>query len=77
MPRFVLRPLCCSLVTPQRLTGPWKPFPTVTPAMSMYCPSLKTSSGVTVLPKSLLGIFKLLCYSASADLDFACVRLLL
>ena len=38
-------------MTPQRLTGPWKPLPVVTEAMSVYCPSLKTSSAVTVLPK--------------------------
>ena len=53
MPRLVFRPLCWSMVTPQRLTGPWKPLPVVTAAMSMYCPSLKTSSAVTVLPKSV------------------------
>jgi hypothetical protein len=36
IPRLVFLPLCWSLVTPQRLTGPWKPLPTVMPAMSIY-----------------------------------------
>ena len=49
-PRLVFRALCWSMVTPHRLTGPWKPLPVVTAAMSVYCPSLKTSSAVTVLP---------------------------
>jgi len=52
-PRLVFRPLCWSIATPQRLTGPWKPLPVVIAAMSVYCPSLKTSSAVTVLPKSV------------------------
>jgi len=51
IPRLVFRPLCWSIVTPQRLTGPWKPLPVVTAAMSVYWPSLKTSSAVTVFPK--------------------------
>ena len=50
MPRLVFLLLCWSMVTPQRLTGPWKPLPVVIAAMSAYCPSLKTSSAVTVLP---------------------------
>jgi hypothetical protein len=54
MPRLVLRPLCWRMVTPQRLTGPWKPLPVVMAAVSVYCPSLKTSSVVTVFPKSVL-----------------------
>ena len=53
MPRLVFLPLCWSMVTPQRLTGPWKPLPVVTAAMSVCCPSLKTSSAVTVLPRSV------------------------
>ncbi len=53
MPRLVFRPLCWSMVTPQRLTGPWKPLPVVTAATSVNCPSLKTSSAVTVLPRSV------------------------
>ena len=53
-PRLVLRPLAWSTVTCQRLTGPWKPLPVVTAATSIYCPFLKSSSGVTVLPKSCL-----------------------
>ena len=51
-PRFVFRPLCWRIATPQRLTGPWKPLPVVTAATSVYWPSLKISSAVTVLPKS-------------------------
>ena len=54
MPRLVFRPLCWSMATPQRLTGPWNPLPMVIEPMSVYCPSLKTSSGVTVLPRSVL-----------------------
>ena len=54
MPRLVFLPLCWSMVTPQRLTGPWKPLPVETAAISVYCPSLKTSSAVTVLPRRVL-----------------------
>ncbi len=52
MPRFVFRPLCCRIATPQRLTGPWKPLPVVTAATSMCWPSLNISSGVAVLPSN-------------------------
>jgi hypothetical protein len=54
MPRLVFLPLCWSFVTCQRFTGPWKPLPVVMAATSMCCPSLKTSSAVTVLPRSVL-----------------------
>ena len=51
-PRLVFRPLCWRIATPQRFTGPWKPLPVVMAATSVYWPSLKTSSAVTVLPSS-------------------------
>ena len=52
-PRLVFLPLCWRIATPQRFTGPWKPLPVVIAAMSVYWPSLKTSSAVTVLPRSV------------------------
>ena len=72
MPRLVLRPFGWSSVTCQRLTGPWKPLPVLIAATSMYCPFLKISSGVTVLPKSCLA-YSSCCWIVAPPIWISCM----
>jgi len=54
MPRLVFLPLCCRQVTPQRLTGPWKPLPTVTLQCQCIVHLWKLLLGQLFFPSSCL-----------------------